>query len=63
MLAMVTSREAPSKELAELIAEEETDVTGAVKVEINDSTPIEENSSDSPFCYFLLLLVMAKYLI
>ena len=43
MLATATSREAPNKALAELIAEEETDVTGAVKVEINDGITKEEN--------------------
>ena len=38
----MTSREAPNKELAGLIADEETDITGVEKVDINDGTTKEE---------------------
>ena len=44
MLATATSGDAPNKELAGLIADEETDITGAAKVEINDGTTKEEKS-------------------
>ena len=42
MPTTVTSREAPNKELAGLIADEETDITGWEKVDINNGTTKEE---------------------